>query len=204
MAFSFAGSGTDANASTTSTITFNIGASPGPFVVVAFGQQNSHANPTMTIGGVSLNLDVIDGFNNSGFFSGVATGLSGNQTVALTAAGSGFETRSYSLWFTSAAVALSHTASGDGVASVNIPVNIGDFMAAISFGITDFNSSTVPPDANHIITGGAYVSGEWDSLAAANPAFSVKPNANFNGSVATYASSRTADWLIRARRRGRR
>src|SRR5258708_5674222 len=148
MSYTFSGVAVDSNAGTTSTVSLDIGPTASPFVIVAVEQQNGHASPTLTVGGVPLNLDFINASSNEAFFSGVATGLSGAQNVALTAAGSNFETRSFSLWYTPTLVALSHTASVASANSFTIPVNAGDFLFAIGHnaaGAFTYANSTVAP-----------------------------------------------------------
>jgi hypothetical protein len=193
MSYTFSGVATDASATTTSTVTLSVGAAVGSFVVVAIEQQNGHANPTLTIGGVSLNLDVIDGNNTTAIFSGKVPGLSGNQSVALTATGSAFETRSFSLWYTTDNVSLSHTASVPLTANnFNIAVLAGDFLFVMgeNGAATDYNGSTAAPAANHATGGsGNNTSADW-TISSTNAAFNVKTTAagNMNAVGATYAA----------------
>lgn len=196
MSYTFIGVATDASSTTTSTATFNIGATSGPYVVIGIHQQNGHASPTCSIGGVSLNLDVIDGNSQNVIFSGIATGLSGSQTVSLTAAGSAFETRGYSCWTTTDPVSLSHTASSTTGTSFPIVVKANDFLFVMGHdpgtATYDYSPSTQAPNANRTIGAGTNnaSSADW-VISASNNSFSIAVSAatTFIAAAATYAQA---------------
>ena len=192
MSYTFAGVAIDSSNTNTSTASFNIGGSVSPFVVVAVEQQNGHAAPTMSIGGVSLNLDFIDPLTNEAFFSGISTGLSGTQTVSLTAGGSAFETRSYSLWYFPSIMYLSHTGSTSST-TITIPVNAGESLFAIGHalgGTFNYSGSTVAPTGDRPITGGSNnpESADW-AISLSNPSFNVVAGRSGNHAAVTYSAT---------------
>lgn len=194
MSYTFAGTATDASSTNTSTASFNIGATPGPYVVVAIEQQNTHANPTVTIGGVSLNQDANDSNSQAVIFSGIATGLSGTQTVAITASGSAFETRDYALWYTSDSIRLSGTAGAGGSSqSYSIGVLAGNYLftmghAPAASGAFNYSPSTQTPTGDHYIGNLHDGAADW-VIATGNAAFNIQTNsgANLIGAAATYS-----------------
>lgn len=101
MSYTFSGTAVDngSNGSPSHSVTLDVGPTASPFVVIAIHEQNGHqSGATVTVGGVSLTQDFVDGTGQVGFYSGVATRTSGNQTVTFTQARSTYETVGFSLW----------------------------------------------------------------------------------------------------------
>jgi len=194
MSYTFVGVTTDSSGTNVSTVSFNIGAGISPFVVVGVEQQNGHAAPTMTIGSgtpIQLNLDFIDPSTNEVFFSNVATGLSGSQNITLTAAGSAFETRSYSLWYFPSIMYLSHTGSVAGT-SFTIPVNAGDSLFVIGHavgGAFTYSGSTVAPTGQRAITGGSNNPESADWVITSSALFNVVASLTGDHAAVTYSST---------------
>ena len=176
------------------TVTLSVGPTLSPFVVVAVvAQGGTLAGSTLKVGSISLNLDVTDSSNTFAIFSGVATGLSGSQTLTFSAPGGAFDTNGFCLWYMPTPISKTNTGSAGGaVSSFTIPVNNGDFLFAVGGRGTafNFNSSTVAPFENTAITGSVSngLTADW-TIAASNASFSVSAGANFNGAGATYTPS---------------
>jgi hypothetical protein len=149
--------GLPGNSSTSTSFAANIGATLSPFVVVTLGQSGgTFGTPTVTVGGVSLSL--VDSINSSGvvsaIYAGIATGLSGSQTIAVTFdAGSTFRDRPIYAFTTAnlnSQSVLSH-AAGNSPLNFNYTKNgciiAGGYAAATtsfatSSGASTLNSST--------------------------------------------------------------
>lgn len=195
MSYTFSGVTTNASSTTTVTASFNIGAGVSPFVVVGVQQQTGHASPTMTIGSgtpISMNLDFINTDNQEVFFSCLATGLSGTQTVSLTAAGSAFETVGFSLWYFPSLMVLSHTAGIASGTTLTIPVNVGDslFVTGHDAGTAyNYSGSSAAPTGDRPITGAANnpESADW-VITSSNASFSVVSSAGAATAAVTYAA----------------
>ncbi len=198
MGYTFSGVASDSSSGNVSSVTLNIGPTPSPFVVVAADIQSGGIAPTsLTVGGVALHLDANDASQLQFIYSGTVTGLSGNQTVTWTVAGSSFFIRAYSLWYTSDNISLSTTGSQDSGlgAALGISVAAGNYMfASARLGGTAIFTATVAPNGQRV-TGGAVndSSADW-AILANNPSFSITNSQGnaWNAVAATYAVASSA------------
>jgi hypothetical protein len=193
----FAFKGTDSTNSGTgvfTSTTIDIGpARPDRLVIVATSDQNGNTLSSVTVNGVSLNLDVSNAPNVQ-IWSGLVTTGSGVATVVANYAGGGFTGRVIDVWTATglASNLVKHTAIFAGTSSATISVNAGDFLIAVEpFGGVTFTGSA--PDttpmmrSNPSVTPPTLVSGEWNTITANNASFIVTASASLNaGCVASY------------------
>jgi hypothetical protein len=192
MSYTFSGTAVDNGTGgfPSHSVTLDVGPTTSPFVVIAIHEQNGHqSGATVTVGDVSLTRDFVDGTGQLGFYSGVATGTSGNQTVTFTQASSSFETVGFSLWYFSASQSLSRSGSGNAGCTINVAA--GDSLFAISEGgtVADYSESTVTPNGSRVIAGDLNhgASADW-AITSSDASFRVSSSSGPTA-AATYAST---------------
>src|SRR5712664_3727563 len=175
MAYTFSTINSGSDSSSTYTANINIGPTISPFIIVASAIQNGFTvnSPTLTVGGISLNLVAQDSVNNPllVIFSGIATGLSGTQSFVLPNGGP-FTTRTLCVWYTSDNISLNQASNGPSPSVFN--VNTGDYIFSIAFNNPTYSTSTVPPSNTHHSIGGVFneVGADW-TITSSNPIFNV-------------------------------
>jgi hypothetical protein len=194
----YAGGLSSGSGSTTLSTTINIGATSSPLVAVYVGQNGgTFGPPTVTIGGVSLTEG--PSFNNSGvqggMWTGIATGLSGNQTLTVTFnAGSTFRPRPV-FAFTTANLnsqSILSSASGAGSATLNYTKN-GCIIGAstLSTSITPWGGTSGANTLNSSTPGQAPNPTTYSAITSADGGSGAVLTAPFNSSIFSVVSSAT-------------
>lgn len=195
---------------------FNIGATAGPFVIVAISMGDNSTFPgsgDMVIdpsgANIALHLDaVLDPAASTpvAFYSGVATSLSGSKTIQFTLASQDFNSMAMAVWYTTSTInGVENTGTNNDSNTLSITVNPNDFLFVFAggFNITDLANSTVAPsNTNQVASsnggpgGISWVAVDWNISAAtaSNTSLSIASNSanDFQAIAVTYAPQQPA------------